>query len=123
MLEFVRLTGYPQIQLSILIVFITNNREAPTGPVFPVENDCLRILQLAGKFLPEHPTWYKIRSSKTSFWTLKWIKFNISFLFTSGHSAHLHDGQIDSAEADGGFQCGHSLGVSQTVKTGIVHLQ
>ena len=69
--ELVELAGYPQIELSFLIVFITNNREAPTGPVFPVENDCLRILQLSGQFLPEHPTRYKIRCSKTSFWSLE----------------------------------------------------
>ena len=35
----------------------------------------------------------------------------------------LHDDQGDAAEADGGLEGGHGLGVGQTVQTGLIHPQ
>ena len=36
---------------------------------------------------------------------------------------HLHDDQAHAAQADGGLESGHGLGVGQPVKTRLVHLQ
>ena len=86
-----------------------------------MKNDSLGVLELAGQFLPEHPAWYKIRCSKTCLRSLESIKSSISLHFTD--SLHLHDGETDGAETDGGFQGGHCLGVGQSVQAGLVHLQ
>ena len=36
---------------------------------------------------------------------------------------YLHDDECHIAEVDGCLESGHSLGVSQTIQTGIIHLQ
>lgn len=81
-----------------------HNGEAPARSVPPVKDDSFGILQLSGKFLPKHPTRNKIGRPKTGLWPL-------------------HDDQGHAAEADGGLEGGHGLGVGQTIQTGIVHPQ
>lgn len=117
------------------MIELTHNGEAPARSVPPVKDDSFGILQLSRKFLPKHPTRNKIGRPKAGLWPLTNSSIKVltavpiqKFLLGDTNplrdvDTDLHDDQGDAAEADGGLEGGHGLGVGQAVQTGLIHAQ